>query len=59
RILGTAQGKLGMVPATGVTFLNPSSATPGTPPGPTQRGPAPASAPPGWSTIKPQLAANP
>jgi cell division protein FtsL len=59
RILGTAQGRLGMVPPPGVTFLNPTSATPGTPTGAGHSGPAPASAPPGWSTIKPQLAANP
>ncbi|MDQ1392293.1 MAG: hypothetical protein QOF30_1270 [Acidimicrobiaceae bacterium] len=59
RILGIAQGRLGMVPARGVTFLNPSSATPGAPTGSVQRGPAPASAPPGWSIIKRQLAANP
>jgi cell division protein FtsL len=59
RILGTAQGRLGMAPPTGVTFLNPTSATPGSPSGAAQSGPAPASAPPGWSTIKPQLVANP
>ncbi len=57
-IIGAAEGRLGMVPAGSVTFLNPSSATAGRP-ATASGGPAPATAPPGWSTIKPQLAANP
>ncbi|MDQ6614862.1 MAG: hypothetical protein M3083_08965 [Actinomycetota bacterium] len=59
RIVGTAKGKLGMVPSGPVTFLSPSSATPGTTRNASPGGPAPASAPPGWSTVKPELAANP
>ena len=58
-IIGAAEGRLGMVPAGGVTFLNPSSATTGRPATAASGGPAPATAPSGWSTIKPQLAANP
>ncbi len=61
-IVGTAEAKLGMVRPGQVTFLSPSSATSasgGTPGGAGHGGVAPASAPPGWSTIKPQFAANP
>jgi cell division protein FtsL len=59
RIIGTAEGKLGMVAPGQVTFLNPSSATSGSGvTSATAGGPAPATAPPNWSTIKPQLAAN-
>ncbi len=60
RIIGTAEGRLGMVPSGKVTFLSPSSATP-SPGGAVAAGPggpAPATAPPAWSTVKPQLAAN-
>jgi len=61
RIIGTAEGRLGMVPPPTVTFLNPSSATAGRAPAKTATlsGPAPATPPPGWSTIKPQLVASP
>ena len=58
-IIGAAEARLGMVPAGNVTFLNPSSAIPGRPDAVAQSGPAPATAPSGWSTVKPQLAANP
>ena len=58
-IIAAAEGRLGMVPAGNVTFLNPSSATAGRSDAIAQSGPAPATAPAGWSTIKPQLAANP
>jgi cell division protein FtsL len=61
RIIGTAEGRLGLVAPGPVTFLSPSRATPAaggpvtaTPSG----GPAPARAPADWSTVKPQLAAN-
>jgi cell division protein FtsL len=68
RIIGTAEGRLGMVPPAQVTFLDPSSAT--QPSGVAAAaagaggtaqaagGPAPATAPPNWSTVKPQLAAH-
>jgi cell division protein FtsL len=61
RIIGTAEGKLAMVPPASVTFLNPSSATTGAAPASkvAPSGPAPATPPPGWSTIKPQLVASP
>jgi cell division protein FtsL len=60
RIIGTAEGRLGMAPPATATFLNPSSATSG-PAGPARAtgGPAPATPPAGWSTIKPQLVASP
>jgi cell division protein FtsL len=59
RIISIAEGKLGMVAPSSVTYLTPASARPGSAaanasPG----GPPPASAPAGWSTIKPQLAAS-
>jgi cell division protein FtsL len=60
RIIGTAEGKLGMVEPASVTYLRPASATPGTTANTdAQGGPAPATAPADWSTIKPELAANP
>ena len=62
RIIGTAEGKLGMVAPGPVTFLSPSRATPGSAGGArvaATGGPAPATAPADWSTVKPQLAANP
>jgi len=59
RIVGTAETKLGMVEPGTVTFLRPASATPGViAPSSADGGPAPATAPPGWSTIKPELAAT-
>jgi cell division protein FtsL len=60
RIMATAEGRLGMVSPATVTFLNPSSAT-SAPAGATRPtgGPAPATPPAGWSTIKPQLVASP
>ncbi len=57
RIIGTAEGKLGMVEPAAVTFLNPSSATPGTTTIASPGGPAPAIAPRDWSSVKAQLAA--
>lgn len=65
RIIGTAEGRLGMTSPHQVTFLSPSSATPG-PSGAASAasasvsggGPAPATAPADWSTVKPQLAAH-
>lgn len=58
RIIGAAEGRLGMVAPASVTFLKPSSAiTPAS--NAVQGGPAPATPPPGWSTIKPQLVASP
>jgi cell division protein FtsL len=63
RIVGIAQGKLGMVAPGTVTYLSPASATSGpastAAAGTAQGGPPTATAPAGWSTIKPQLAASP
>lgn len=59
RILGIAEGKLGMVPPATVTYLRPASATSGPQAGTGyQGGPAPATPPAGWSTVKPELAAS-
>jgi cell division protein FtsL len=63
RIMGIAQGTLGMVTPATVTYLDPAGAThaataaAGTAPS-AQGGPPPATAPAGWSTIKPELAAS-
>jgi cell division protein FtsL len=73
RIIGIAQGRLGMVMPSGVTYLAPAAATgpsaagisgpvtgsSGTGPSSVLGGPAPAAPPAGWSTIKRQLAGNP
>ena len=58
RIVGTAESKLGMVIPGSVTYLKPSAATSGSDTTSTG-GPAPATPPAGWSTIKPQLVASP
>jgi cell division protein FtsL len=57
RILSIAEGKLGMVEPKSVTYLDPSSATSGPSATANQGGPAPATAPAGWSSVKSQLAA--
>jgi len=67
RILGIAQGQLGMVSPGPVTYLHPASATSGAGSAgasasgtgvAASAGPSPASAPAGWSTVKRQLAAG-
>jgi cell division protein FtsL len=61
RILGTAEGRLGMVVPGSVTFLKPSSANPGVGVGAAavaQGGPQAATAPKDWAGVKPQLAAR-
>ncbi len=64
RIIGTAEGRLGMVTPAQVTFLKPSSATAGPPAGSggsvgaAPSGPAAATAPADWSTVKSHLAAR-
>jgi cell division protein FtsL len=58
RIVGTAEGRLGMVAPGSVTYLKPSGATSGPGSAPVG-GPAPATPPAGWSTIKPQMVASP
>jgi cell division protein FtsL len=60
RILGVAQGSLGMVPPSSVNYVTPASATSGhaASAATTQGGPPPATAPAGWSTIKAHLAAG-
>ncbi|HEX3539456.1 MAG TPA: hypothetical protein VHT75_03345 [Acidimicrobiales bacterium] len=59
RIVGTAEHTLGMVPPSSVTYLKPSGATSGPDTSASGGGPAPATPPAGWSTIKPQLVASP
>lgn len=63
RILEIAEGRLGMVAPATVTYLKPASVTAAPPTAPAtatsyQGGPAPATASAGWSTVKPELAAN-
>lgn len=58
RIVGTAESHLGMVTPGSVTYLKPSGATPGSN-ATASGGPAPATPPAGWSTIKRQLVASP
>lgn len=60
RIVGLAEGTLGMVPPSSVNYVAPASATsrPRASAGTTQVGPPPATAPAGWSTIKAHLAAG-
>jgi cell division protein FtsL len=66
RIVATAEGKLGMVPPAGVTYLTPSG--PVTLPGSGAAGPASSPTttiaasghgPQEWAAVKPQLAAHP
>jgi cell division protein FtsL len=64
RIIGIAEGRLGMVTPAQVTFVKPSSATVGSAAGSgaavavAPSGPPAATAPADWSKVKPQLAAR-
>jgi cell division protein FtsL len=61
RIVATAEGKLGMVPPAGVTYLTPSApvSVPGPATAPTTTIPATGHGPQEWAAVKPQLAAHP